>query len=179
MEGTRARIVRSDFRGLDRLVKTLGDGHVVRIGILQNKTNRNEAGKARSLKAGGGHRIDTSSHSEITNAEIGAVQEFGSISKGIPKRSWLRMPIFQNAKNIISDAAKILPKAVETGSMIPVLRIIGISAQAQIQKGFDSRGFGRWKPNAAATIAAKRSSAPLIDTAQLRRAVTSAVVKPS
>jgi phage gpG-like protein len=178
MAGTHARIIKSDFRGLDQLVKTLGDGQVVRVGILANKANRNEAGKLRSLKAGGGHRIDKTSPAEINNAELGAIHEFGSLSRGIPKRSWLRMPIFQNAKDIIADAAKVLPEAVASGSMTRVLRIIGISAQAQIQKAFASRGFGRWRPDAPSTRAAKHSNAPLIDTGQLRRSVTSAVVKP-
>lgn len=178
MAGTRARIVRSDFRGLDQLVKTLGDGDVVRIGILSNNATRNDAGKLRSLKAGGGHAIDKSSPSDINNAEIGAIHEFGSLSKGIPKRSWLRMPIFQNAKEIIADAASKLETAVRSGSMTIVLKTIGISGQAQIQKAFASRGFGRWKPDAPSTVAAKRSDAPLIDTAQLRRHVSSAVVKP-
>lgn len=178
MAGTTAKVLRSDFRGLDRLVKTLGDGQVVRVGILANHANRNEAGKLRSLKAGGGHAIDKKTPSDVTNAEIGAVHEFGSNSKDIPKRSWLRMPIFAEAKNIIADAAKVLPEAVGDGNMTRVLKIIGISAQAAIQRAFASRGFGRWKPDSPATIAAKRSSAPLIDTAQLRRSVTSAVVKP-
>lgn len=178
MAGTQARIVRSDFRGLDQLVRALGDGQVVRVGILANKSGRGASGKLRSEKSGGGHRIDKTQASEINNAELGAIHEFGSISRHIPKRSWLRMPIFQNAKIIIDDAAKALPEAVQSGSMTRVLKIIGISAQAQIQKAFASRGFGRWKPDAASTIAAKRSDAPLIDTAQLRRSVTSAVVKP-
>ena len=175
MSGIRAGIIRSDFRGLNDLVKTLGDGDVVRVGILAKKAGRYEAG---SLKKEGGHRVNKGTKADFGNAELGAVHEFGSISKRIPKRSFLRMPIFQNAEQIISDAAEALPRAVEQGTMRLVLKRIGIACEAAVQKAFATRGFGRWAPDKPATVLGKKSSSPLIDTGQLRRSIASEVGRP-
>ncbi len=171
-----ARVIRSDFRGLHQLVKAVGDGSVVRVGILAGKAQRNEAGK---LAKGGGHKV-SKEKAAMTNAEIGAVHEFGSFSRNIPKRSFLREPIFHEAKKIIKDAAAALPAAVESGKMKGVLNAIGISALAAVQRAFASGGLGRpWEKLKPSTTKAKRSSAPLIDTGQLRRSITWQVGKPT
>lgn len=153
-----SKIIKDDFNGLNQIVKALSDGSVVRVGIMGRKTSRNEA--------------------TVTNAELGAIHEFGSKSKNIPARSWLRMPIHKESDQIAKSAAKASKQMAKDGNMRGVLVNIGIACEAAIQRAFDTRGFGTWKPDRKATIRRKRSDAPLIDSGAFRRSVTSMVGKP-
>ena len=155
-----SKIIKADFNGLNALVKALGDGRVVKVGILGRKVSRKDSG-------------------ELTNAELGAIHEFGSFTKRIPARSFLRMPIHQESKRIAIEAGKGSKSMVEKGNMVGVLKNIGIACEAAIQRAFASMGFGQWKPDKPATIRRKGSASPLIDTAQLRRSISSAVGQPS
>ena len=65
------------------------------------------------------------------------------------------------------------------GQIKYVYRFLGLYAESFIKQAFSSGGFGRWAPNKPNTIAQKGSDKPLIDTAQLRRSITSDVVKKS
>lgn len=173
-----SRIVRQDFNGLNRLVKAISDGDVLRVGVLGKKNTRGEAG---GLKKGGGHSTKSVKRgwtAEMSNADIGAVMEFGSISKGIPDRPWLRLPLIHEAGTIIKAASEGIKDMVNTGNKKGMLKRLGIACEAAIQRGFASRGFGTWKPNAPYTIQQKGSDSPLIDTAQLRRSVASEVGPP-
>lgn len=154
------KIVRSNFDGLNKLVKALSDKHVVKVGILGRKTNRKEG-------------------ADITNAELGAIHEFGSYSNNIPSRSWLRMPIHKEADKIARDAAHAGKELAKTGNMLGVLKLIGVGCVAAIARGFSSHGFGEWKPDKPATIKRKGSSAPLIDRGELARSPSFSVGAPS
>jgi len=55
---------------------------------------RKEEGKL--LKEGG--HAKTKSGSDMSNADIGLVHEFGSMSRGIKRRSFLLMPLQQKAE---------------------------------------------------------------------------------
>lgn len=97
----------------------------------------------------------------------------------IPARSWLQMPIQKkNAlKNKIIKKFGEAPESVEnyiadTGDLMSLAIMIGVSAVEQIQEAFDSEGFGTWKPNSAMTIAQKGSAMPLVDTGALRQKIT-------
>lgn len=168
------RVVRANFRGLNDLVKAMSDKHVVKVGIMgskaqeQHKEAKGHAGKS-------GLRPSSKRESGLTNAGLGAVHEFGSYTRGIPKRSWLRMPIYAKAREIVTFGGKLIYETVKAGSAVPMLRALGIACENAIQQAFSTGGFGRWAPDAPSTVAAKGSSAPLIDTAQLRRSVTSKV----
>ncbi len=152
-----SKIISQDFKGLDKLIKAFGDGRVVKVGIL---------GKNASRKGGGAN-----------NAEVGLVNEFGSFKKGIPARSFLRMPISREAAAITKKASEKIYAAVSGGEMVPLLTQIGLACEVAVQHGFASGGFGQWAPNKPATIRRKKSSSPLIDTRQLRASVTSVVGK--
>lgn len=156
----RSRIIRANFNGLNALVKALGDGRVVKVGILGRKVSREDSG-------------------ELTNAELGAIHEFGSFSKKIPARSFLRMPIHQQSDVIAKEAGAGSKEMVEQGNMVGVLKRIGVACKAAILRAFDSSGFGQWKPDKPATIRRKGSATPLIDTSQLRRSIDYAVGHPS
>lgn len=152
-----SRIVKADFKKLDALVKNLHSDHVVRVGIFGNKTNRRK--------------------DEVTNADLGAKHEFGDFSNGIPKRSWLRMPIMHQTSQILKDSAEGFMGRLMRGDKIGIMKRIGKACERAVLQAFDSRGFGSWKPNAPSTIRRKKSDSPLIDTGQLRRATASQVVK--
>ncbi len=157
--------LRFDLSGLDNMVKNL-KGFRTRVGVLGDNAIRVD------------HSV-SGTGSDMTNAELAAIQIFGSHSANIPPRDFLMMPIEKNEREIINDLAKAssFRSAVTGGNVKKAFEILGAKAEEYVQKAFESGGFGLWEPNAASTIARKGSSAPLIDTGQLRRAVTSDVVK--
>jgi hypothetical protein len=147
--------IRGDFKNLNRFVKAVSSKGSVKVGILGKKTHRKEG--------------------ELTNAEIGATHEFGSFSKGVPMRSFLRMPLHQKQKVIVKEAADGLIKRLVKGKDKEALERMGASCVRAIMLAFASRGFGQWVPNSPETIRRKGSASPLIDTAQLRRSITAVV----
>lgn len=146
--------------GLEELRKKLGDQYVARVGIL------------------GGHAARTDEESGLTNSEIGVIHEFGSDNAGIPPRSFLRMPVEHFKREIMKSLATAKVKeAIDRGDVITVFRVLGVAAEGFVKLAFNSGGFGKWPALKPETIARKGSSKPLIDTGQLRRSITSDVVK--
>jgi phage gpG-like protein len=144
----------SAMKNINKIIKSLSDKHMVNIGILGSKKNKRKKELA-------------------TNAEIGAVHEFGSISKKIPPRSFLRMPLSEKKKellNFILSEKKSFEKQAVKGNLKKLFERIGIKAEQIIQKAFETAGFGKWKPPKY------RDGMPLEDTSQLRRSITSKVV---
>lgn len=115
----------------------------------------------------------------LTNPELAAKHEYGI---GVPRRSMLRMPFHLHGdkvlKNAQADARMQLGQMRKNprGTAKKILARVGIAGENLVQEAFETRGFGSWKPNAAETVALKGSDSPLIDTAQMRRAVDSRVV---
>ena len=162
---------------IDKL-SAIGDGFgqklATQVGILGAKAHsRKEAG---DLKKGGGHRI-TRNPAEKTNAEIGLKHEKGSFSENIPRRSFLEMPLVVKGNQLLR-IKDFLWRKFETGQRdyLTIYKQLGLMAEVIIQKAFATRGYGKWRPNSPRTVAEKGSDAPLIDTAQLRRSITSRVV---
>lgn len=151
--------ITSNFRGLDKIIAQLGDkGAGVKVGILGSTDTRKEDGS-------------------VTNAEIGIIQEYGSVSRKIPPRSFLRMPILAKKNQLINQATTgDTRKKLLSGDIKGALTNIGYIAEEIIDDAFKSSGFGAWPANSPITTAKKGSSKPLIDTGQLRRAITSKVV---
>ena len=129
-------------------------GPRVQVGIFGNKNSRDDA---------------------VTNSEVGAANEFGVKSKGIPPRSFLRMPLTYKRDNLMKTAAFDAERLLGTGQSGKWLKRVGIAAENIVHSAFRSSGFGSWKPNSAVTIALKGSDKPLIDTRQLERAIASRV----
>lgn len=144
-----------NLKNLKKLEETLGKSAGVKVGILGSKNNRD-----------GG---------EFGNAEIGILQEFGSVTNNIPPRSFLRMPLETKRKRL-EEAFTGSAEDLANGDIKKVLQKVGFVAEEIIDDAFRTGGFGNWAPNAPATVAKKKSSRPLIDTAQLRRSITSKVV---
>jgi hypothetical protein len=115
----------------------------------------------------------------LTNPELAQKHEFGI---GVPRRSMLRMPLHLHGDKVLKDAKEDLRVQLQVVGRNPraaarkLLARVGVAAENLVQEAFATRGFGSWKANAPATIALKGSDSPLIDTAQLRRAVASRAV---
>lgn len=166
-----------DFRRLNNLVKSLGDDHVVRVGILSGKKNqpRTIAGKINTKTHT--RRKTKTEDSNNDNAYLGRLHEYGSFSLHIPPRSWLHMPVTKKYSQIMKEAGQSAGYLIKEGKMELLKKRVGIACEKAIQEAFETRGYGSWDSNAPRTIKEKGSDSPLIDTGQLRRAVSSEVVK--
>ena len=156
--------VKAEFKKLQNCIKVLKKGMPsVLVGILGD-TNQRTQGK-------------------LTNAEIGYANEFGKMTgyPRIPERSFIRMPLktrFQaKLKTKKSLTGKELEKAIAEGKVNEFATKVGLVAEEVIQEAFATNGFGQWAPNAPMTVELKGSDSPLIDTGQLRRSITSKVIK--
>lgn len=152
--------------GLEKLkANTSGPLPFAKVGVL-SETNTRSPGEDGGTDAG-------------TNVEIGAAHEFGSQSQGVPMRSFLRMPLNQRSKQIAESAlgGDMASELIEAGGLDLAAERLGIAAEAVVQEAFETRGFGTWPANSESTITSKGSDSPLIDTGQLRGAITSKVEK--
>jgi hypothetical protein len=116
--------------------------------------------------------------SGLSNADIGAIHEFGYKEGNIPERSWLRAPVMLYLPPTLERRGKQLWRIViSKRGVVAALKLLGVTAEKVIHEAFETGGFGKWPDLKKATIKRKGSSAVLIDTAQLRQSVRSAVVK--
>ena len=146
------------LKGLDNLRAGLKEGQYVKVGVFGNHKSQ---------------RTDNS----INNVELAVIQNFGSISNNIPARPFIDMPLREKRADILKYAASpTMRNLLLTGDVKKALGLLGVFAENIIQKAFDTSGFGKWAPNSPVTIRLKGSDKPLVDSGQLRRAVTSEVV---
>lgn len=146
-----------DTKKLDALIKGLkGELPMVKVGILGAKN-------ARTSEKGG-----------PSNASIGAKHEFGL--DGMPVRSFLRQPLIDFMQKYLEESkafdVEALKKILQEGTIVPWLKKIGIVAERVIADGFDSGGFGKWLPS---NMEFKKNHQTLVETGQLRNAITSEV----
>lgn len=113
-------------------------------------------------------RNDNRSGDELGNVELAIVHEFGL---GVPKRSFLRAAHDRMAKQWAALMEKQLVPLLVRGKLDvkKALDILGVRASADV-KGFIQNGT-YLTPLAPSTIAAKGSSAPLIDSARLLNSI--------
>lgn len=146
---------------LDRLIGILSAGKMpmVRVGVLGAKSHRSK-GDSKSP----------------TNAEIGAKHEFGL--DGMPMRSFLRMPLTEFLQKYLDKAGAftepLLKEVMVTASLTPWLKKVGIIGEQIVADGFQTGGFGKWKPS---DMSRKRNHQTLVETQQLRNSITSEVVE--
>ena len=102
------------------------------------------------------------------------MHEFGSFSKGIPRRSFLKDPITHKRKELLKKAKEIIDANIdkENGDK-KIFELIGIYGESIVQEAFESGGFGMWEAISDKTATKKGSSQILIDSSQLRRAIIS------
>ena len=150
--------VRSNLKGLDQLQKNLRTKLVAKLGVFASDNARDDGG--------------------LTNAEIGARHEFGVISEGLPRRSFLRDPIEIKRKELLATAQKVIKANIaKEGGAEKIFELIGIAGEAIVQEAFETGGYGTWQELSAFTKAKKGSSQILIESSQLRKSVISKVEK--
>lgn len=148
--------------GLDKLAQALKKKPpVARVGILGAKTNRAKEKGA-----------------ESTNAEIGAAHEYGSLARGIPQRSFLRMPIGDRLQGEMERSGLLTEgetkKVLQQGTLVPWLRQVAALAEGIVKDAFNTKGFGKW-PGWRIPGYTNRTGQVLVDTTQLRDSITSEV----
>jgi len=110
----------------------------------------------------------------LSVAEVAVLHEFGSTSKGVPERSFIRETMAQQEKALMAYAKKEANKVLDgTQSTKTAIEKLGIFAQAEILKKFTNND---WQENSKLTIKNKKSAMPLIDTGQLRQSITWEVI---
>ena len=169
--------VRLDMRRLRTLLLAMEDAPntIVRVGVFGNGRGSGKNVRFKFLKIG---RKKRKTPQMLTNAELGFIQEYGKrLAPRIPARSWLMMPLRVKAQIIFRYVGLKLHQSVKEHNTKKLFTGLGVAAVKAIQQAFDTSGFGTWEPNAPSTQAKKGSASPLIDTGQLRRAVTFQVVK--
>lgn len=110
------------------------------------------------------------------NPDLGFEHEFGNLEKHLPERSFLRMPLL----------TKLTPKrlaevnwiqTIRKRGLLRALKLLGTIGEEVVQEAFATRGFGMWQELHPRTIRRKGgSTAILIETNQMRNAITSRVV---
>lgn len=104
--------------------------------------------------------------------EIAATNEFGSDDGRVPSRPWLRTAFDRNRAKWKRGAARV-PAAMTAGRSGEVeLRELGVVMAGDCRETLLD---GPWAPNAPATIAAKGSDQPLVDTGRLVQSQRAAV----
>lgn len=157
--------VKADLSDLDEFLNALGKEYAVKVGLVGSK-------------GGETHTDEDGENTDMDNASIGLIQEFGSIKNNIPPRSFLRMPIEEKQRDIVEEMQEYLDKdGNEKAVGKEFYERLGAAAVKAIDDAFSTGGFGKWVANKPETVAQKDSSAPLIDTGQLRRAVDYEVVR--
>jgi hypothetical protein len=135
----------------------------VKVGVLANKAGRFD--------------ILQTKQDGINNPTLGLVHEFGSHSLGIPARSFLRVPLAEELPKKLRQIGEAVWKALLLSKgLFNALEQMGLAGVQVVEGAFRTGGYGRWQPLSAFTIRKKGSSAILIDSGQLRRSISSAVV---
>lgn len=112
----------------------------------------------------------------INNAELGYLHEYGAPAANIPPRPFL-VPGVQGAEGKFTPHLKAAAQAAisgESGKVSQGLARAGIVASTSVKRKIDQGPFAPLKPE---TIRRKGSDKPLLDTGQMRNAVTSVVRK--
>lgn len=118
------------------------------------------------------HRDPDGASSGLTVGELAAIHELGL---GVPERSWLRAWFEENHKRVVEDLRTGLVQVVAGRMTVDQLgEVLGVRYVGDIQARISN---GIPPPLADSTIARKGSSVPLIDTGQLRSAITYVVTR--
>lgn len=142
--------------GLEEIQKQV-KGYKARVGILGSDINRKDA-------------------TGIINSEIGVIHEFGN--QKLPARSFLRMPIMTHKKEILkSMGGTMMRRAFAQKDYMKMFKLLGEKGRSIVIQAFETGGFGQWPDIAQSTKDAKGSSGILLDTLQLKNAISSDVVK--
>ena len=116
------------------------------------------------LRSSGTHKAKDKGK-PITMAQLGAVHEFGSSDGKIPERSFMRSAVDANHGKLESLIAKLSGQVMD--GLMAKKKALGILGETVKQLMKNKIVGGLQPPLKPATIQAKGSSKPLIDTGQL------------
>jgi hypothetical protein len=168
--------VTHDLTKLTRFAKEISgaSGWAVRVGIFSDKSPRKDG-------------------DEMDNAAVGLQHELGVISRRIPIRSWLTMPLRVTSAEIVREVAYAMKDKLAHFGIPAMLKDLGYACEKAIEDAFHTSGFGTWQALKPATVRRKMAAfmkkhpgfnpaehtneGILVDTGQLRRSVASKVVK--
>ena len=165
---------------LELIRKALGVKLKAQVGILGASPHNRSVFKTRMATERNSKNIGRPSKtlgSEQTNAEIGAIHEFGKLSKPrVPQRSFLMMPLKLYLQDYVNKKASVFNRYITLADHHKMYELLGITAENVVQSAFQTGGFGNWPALRQTTIDRKGSDKILIDTSQLRKSVTSRVI---
>lgn len=143
------------WKELRRKVIEMAAGSHVKVGVLADK---------------GG---DQTTDGGITLVELAAIHEYGSPAANIPERSFIRRTFdAEKARELAAMQGKLVGAIVEGKMSVPrALELLGQWAAAAVKKTITS-GPHIPPPLKPATVAAKGSDRPLVDTGQLVNSIT-------
>lgn len=180
-----------NYGGLKNLIKEMSKNYSVKVGLLAENGGSDEVSENLDLAGLGavqefGARIQvTEKMRKFLAYKLGIHLKKETTEIVIPARSWLQMPLERSQdlrakikeKTQLTKSERELAELAITeygdyGILGELAQAVGVSALEQIQEAFDTEGFGEWTPNSPATIRAKGSEMPLIDTGNLRNSIT-------
>ncbi len=112
----------------------------------------------------------------IDNPNLGLEHEYGDPRVKLPQRSFLRLPLIRWLGPEVELKGRSLFRMLRSKGLPGMLKLIGVLGESVVQRAFVTGGFGAWPKLANTTIKRKGSAKILIETAQLRKAVSSRVV---
>lgn len=150
-----------NVKGLEQLVKALkAKPPKARVGIIGDKVTRDASGSARH---------------QPTNADVGAVHEFGAPARGIVPRSFLRVPVSEHLDKEMENSGaldkQVLADVIREGSVTPWLRKVAVLAEKIVLEAFATGGFGKWAKWKTPGYT-NNTGQLLMDTQQLRNSIT-------
>jgi hypothetical protein len=115
---------------------------------------------------------------ELTNAEIGFLHEYGVPSINLPERSWLRSTFtVRRAELVQLQAAAARGLLAQRYTVAHALGLIGSWAAGAVREQITKYGPFLFVPLKPATIARKGRSSPLVDTGQLVNSISYVVLR--
>jgi hypothetical protein len=152
MAGNKVRDKDRGYKKVRRNVTKAASGKSLTVGVLEED------------KGGEGHG---GSEEGLTVSQIATEHEFGL---GVPERSFIRAWFDAQKNQIDQDLSKMMRQVIQGRyDLDRGLNILGVKYVGEIQQKIPA---GIPPPNSDRTIARKGSSTPLIDTGQLRSAIT-------
>lgn len=164
---------------LELIQKALNHKFRAQVGVLGSSPHNRSVIKPRMAterSASGIGRPSKSLGADKTNAEIGAEHEFGNIGKKLKQRSFLWMPLSFYLNDAVQKKAAVFNRLITLANIQQCYATLGILGENVVQAAFQTGGFGNWPDISDETKAKKNSDKILIDTAQLRKSITSRVV---
>lgn len=146
--------VRDIDRGWGKFIRSLKGPTGVRVGLLGKAEEAHENAEGKTV------------------AEIGAIHEYGL---GPPERSFLRAWFDANEDRINREIDAVLQRVADQKiTLDQAWELLGQRYVGEIQTRISQ---GIPPPLAESTVQRKRSAIPLIDTGQLRSAITYEIIK--